>query len=205
MKLFSEEYLAHHGIQGQKWGVRRFQNADGSLTPRGKKRAAKQYDKALGKAQKETAKKLVRFNDAKYTSASVNSKKGMKELNLVSLKAKGANEKRIQKAEKEVQEWLEKSKMFNESANKALADYKANKAKVDKILQEVRSDPAFVTYNERRGTTTSGAYVNGTEYGRTRVKSNTERNAKKANKKNNRYNKRYDRYGEYRLFKVNYG
>ena len=30
--------LRHHGIKGQKWGVRRFQNKDGSLTPNGKKR-----------------------------------------------------------------------------------------------------------------------------------------------------------------------
>lgn len=30
--------LSHHGILGQKWGVRRFQNADGSLTDAGKKR-----------------------------------------------------------------------------------------------------------------------------------------------------------------------
>ena len=30
--------LHHHGIKGQKWGVRRFQNKDGSLTPAGKKR-----------------------------------------------------------------------------------------------------------------------------------------------------------------------
>lgn len=30
--------LAHHGIKGMKWGVRRFQRKDGSLTPSGKKR-----------------------------------------------------------------------------------------------------------------------------------------------------------------------
>lgn len=31
-------YLAHHGIKGQKWGQRRFQNEDGSLTAAGVKR-----------------------------------------------------------------------------------------------------------------------------------------------------------------------
>lgn len=30
--------LYHHGILGQKWGIRRYQNSDGSLTPAGKKR-----------------------------------------------------------------------------------------------------------------------------------------------------------------------
>ena len=30
--------LQHHGIKGQKWGVRRFQNKDGSLTLAGKRR-----------------------------------------------------------------------------------------------------------------------------------------------------------------------
>lgn len=42
MKYYAVErtgpYLAHHGILGQKWGIRRFQNKDGSLTSEGKKR-----------------------------------------------------------------------------------------------------------------------------------------------------------------------
>lgn len=33
--------LYHHGILGQKWGIRRYQNEDGSLTPDGEKRYAK--------------------------------------------------------------------------------------------------------------------------------------------------------------------
>lgn len=32
------DYLTHHGILGQKWGVRRFQNKDGSYTEEGKRR-----------------------------------------------------------------------------------------------------------------------------------------------------------------------
>ena len=32
------DYIKHHGIKGQKWGVRRYQNQDGSLTPEGLQR-----------------------------------------------------------------------------------------------------------------------------------------------------------------------
>ncbi len=35
---FSSDYLEHHGILGMKWGIRRYQNEDGSLTDAGKKR-----------------------------------------------------------------------------------------------------------------------------------------------------------------------
>ena len=33
-----EPYLSHHGVKGMKWGVRRYQNEDGSLTSKGEKR-----------------------------------------------------------------------------------------------------------------------------------------------------------------------
>lgn len=39
-----ESRLDHAGIKGMKWGRRRYQNKDGSLTPAGKKRYADQHD-----------------------------------------------------------------------------------------------------------------------------------------------------------------
>ena len=33
-----DDELMHYGIKGQKWGVRRFQNEDGTLTPAGRKK-----------------------------------------------------------------------------------------------------------------------------------------------------------------------
>lgn len=38
MNFMNNYYLSHHGIKGQKWGVRRYQNEDGTLTEEGKKR-----------------------------------------------------------------------------------------------------------------------------------------------------------------------
>lgn len=36
--VYRNDHLEHHGILGMKWGIRRYQNKDGSLTPAGKKR-----------------------------------------------------------------------------------------------------------------------------------------------------------------------
>lgn len=54
------DYLIHHGIKGQKWGVRRFENEDGTLTAAGKKRyqAQESYVKSYNKYKE--AKKFKR-------------------------------------------------------------------------------------------------------------------------------------------------
>lgn len=48
-------YLYHHGIKGQQWGVRRYQNPDGSYTDAGKKR----YFKTSGLTSKQKKTMVV--------------------------------------------------------------------------------------------------------------------------------------------------
>lgn len=62
--------LMHHGVRGMKWGVRRFQNKDGTLTAAGKKR----YEKEMAKLKEEekviknkerTKSKLAKLDEKK--------------------------------------------------------------------------------------------------------------------------------------------
>ena len=70
-----ELYLQHHGVKGMKWGVRRYQNADGSLTPAGKKR----QEKADFKADLKTYRKADKgVSDALYNLSRTHMK-GQKE------------------------------------------------------------------------------------------------------------------------------
>lgn len=50
--------LYHHGIKGQKWGIRRYQNPDGTLTEEGKRRLAQYREKEFGKLDKRFDKRI---------------------------------------------------------------------------------------------------------------------------------------------------
>ena len=53
LDTYGRPYLAHHGIKGQRWGVRRFQNSDGTWTAAGKIRYGS------GESKQKTAKEDI--------------------------------------------------------------------------------------------------------------------------------------------------
>lgn len=57
----SNDYLIHHGIKGQRWGVRRFQNEDGTRTEAGLSRYGRKMQKKLDRAT-DRASRMVNYN-----------------------------------------------------------------------------------------------------------------------------------------------
>lgn len=55
--FMNDTYLMHHGILGQKWGVRRFRNEDGTLTNAGKKRYSEDRE-ILNSTKRKSVKQM---------------------------------------------------------------------------------------------------------------------------------------------------
>lgn len=54
------DYLMHHGVKGMRWGIRRYQNKDGSLTNAGKKHVSNyKTARSLNRKVDEEARKLI--------------------------------------------------------------------------------------------------------------------------------------------------
>lgn len=65
-EIVKDYYLSHHGIKGQKWGVRRYQNYDGTLTSAGQRRVKKKFLKSYNQATDQMNRDIIPKINKKY-------------------------------------------------------------------------------------------------------------------------------------------
>ena len=122
-------YLAHFGIKGQRWGVRRYQNSDGSLTSEGRKRYGRNAPRP------EDIKKYEKVSKKKAT----NTKKYLEDVN-----KKMASSKEYKDIKKSYSEFTKKASTKKGASYSDLLAYQDAmnnfKAYKERVLKETRDD-----------------------------------------------------------------
>ena len=85
--MYYSDTLQHHGILGMKWGVRRYQNKDGSLTAAGKARQNSSSDGNGSESKNMSTSSSSKSNVTKSSSSTTTTTKSVSEMTIEELKA----------------------------------------------------------------------------------------------------------------------
>lgn len=129
--------IYHHGVLDMKWGVRRYQNKDGSLTSAGRKKISKQYKKESAKAVKDLARKQNNmWIDAWNKAADYMDDGGLDKFNKRQEKKYGKNFSKRDGYMDDYQKLFDKK--MTENLNKGLNAFYSNNKNVQKSRELVK-------------------------------------------------------------------